>query len=574
MVSKVAVMALVGILAVPILLGYGLNLTETTETDYELDNDPVNVTQLLYNRTAYSSTAGSPYQLNTNFSSGTGGYPIWPMYESASNNLSSLPLNQEITYRTSINFNITLTNYNYYSAQYFYNTSIGHVDATITYLDDNNNTVSETLTYLSSVYYDKIQNKIHIAAYPGHTSKIINNPTKLVNSTSGSQTITLVEGFTRSNGVNSYIDLSAGYHFYEPVMINQFIYWDIKMPEKTNSAILNVDLNSITDPNYKVVISASPFGGSVTLEKTTTNGNVSWKAIFPRLYGDFAYPEETVDLMYSPNIAHNTYQITFGISPNNWEEDRHGIHYYVRSASVKLNYVGNWPQQIGKANYYTEYISERDYGSTTVYNRNFFDKIRLSNGASNNIITRSPVLRVDAASFSGFEYPVISNVNYDPAAFKTNPATKLSNPQKLGQSITFAGTTYDVQSDGNIMLGTHKTSLNGLILDSVPVAVGYENRINGNVINVSADPATITFNGDWDISISTDSASVSTWTKTEWIPGEFAWNGIDQNFLMVGLLTCLGVFVGLGIYLRKTKSSMWPLLIVCGCAAGLFFCMI
>ncbi len=573
MVSKVAVMALVGILAVPILLGYGLNLTETVETDYELDNDPTNVTQLLYNKTAYSSTAGSPYQLNTNFSSGTGSYPIWPVFVNKSSNLSSLPLNQSVSVRGSINWTLSFSVFFYYSAEYYYDPSIAHVDATVTYTDSNNNNVTTSLTYIQSVYFEKNENKLYVRAYPGHTSMVIDKPVSIAYSSAGSS-VTLVESNYWNGRAIDYIDLSAGYYFYEPRMIDQFVYWNIKMPEKTNSAILNVDLDSITDPNYKVVISASPFGGSVTLEKTTTNGNVSWKAIFPRLYGDFAYPEETVDLMYSPNIAHNTYQITFGISPNNWEEDRHGIHYYVRSASVKLNYVGNWPQQFGKANYYTEYISERDYGSTTVYDRNFFDKIRLTNGASNNIITRSPVLRVDAASFSGFEYPVISNVNYDPAAFKTNPATKLSNPQKLGQSITFAGTTYNVQSDGNIMLGTHKTSLNGLILDSVPVAVGYENRINGNVINISADPATITFNGDWDISIATDSASVSTWTKTEWIPGEFAWDGIDQNFLMVGLITCLGVFVGLGIYLRKTKSSMWPLLIVCGCAAGLFICMI
>jgi hypothetical protein len=49
---------------------------------------------------------------------------------------------------------------------------------------------------------------------------------------------------------------------------------------------------------------------------------------------------------------------------------------------------------------------------------------------------------------------------------------------------------------------------------------------------------------------------------------------MDDNFLIVGLITCLGVFIGLGIYARKTGKGVIPLLIVCGGAAALFICMI
>ena len=64
-----------------------------------------------------------------------------------------------------------------------------------------------------------------------------------------------------------------------------------------------------------------------------------------------------------------------------------------------------------------------------------------------------------------------------------------------------------------------------------------------------------------------------TLTKTQWNAGQFAWDGMDSNFLMVGLLTSLGVFIALGIYSRRSKSSVWPLMLVAGGAAFLFLIM-
>lgn len=84
----------------------------------------------------------------------------------------------------------------------------------------------------------------------------------------------------------------------------------------------------------------------------------------------------------------------------------------------------------------------------------------------------------------------------------------------------------------------------------------------------------ITFGGSWSAMITTESMESYTYTRTEWTPGQFGWNGLDQNFMMVGLLTSIGAFIALGIYIRRTKAALWPLLIVCGGAAMLFFCML
>ena len=125
-------------------------------------------------------------------------------------------------------------------------------------------------------------------------------------------------------------------------------------------------------------------------------------------------------------------------------------------------------------------------------------------------------------------------------------------------------------------VGTHQIPVKGLVMSSIPNGAGtYDNKIGNTIVSTTATPSTITFNGVWSASISTQSMESYTYTKTEWIAGEFAWDGMDQNFLIVGLITCLGAFVALGIYARRTRSGgIIPLMIVTGCAAAVFFIMI
>jgi hypothetical protein len=115
-----------------------------------------------------------------------------------------------------------------------------------------------------------------------------------------------------------------------------------------------------------------------------------------------------------------------------------------------------------------------------------------------------------------------------------------------------------------------------LVLSSILNEDGdYDNMIGGTIISTSATPSTITFNGTWSGSITTQSMESFTYTKPEWNAGSFAWDGMDQNFLIVGLVTCLGVFVALGIYAKKRGSGgIIPLMIAVGCAAMVFYIML
>ena len=95
MVSKIAVIALVAIISVPILLGYAFNLTQVTETEYKPVGEEINVTQLIQNGVAYSDTHGNTYQNNSDFNILMNTITI-PHYLTSSTTKTSFKTNQAI----------------------------------------------------------------------------------------------------------------------------------------------------------------------------------------------------------------------------------------------------------------------------------------------------------------------------------------------------------------------------------------------------------------------------------------------------------------------------------------------
>lgn len=550
MVSKVAVIALVAVLAVPILLGYGLNLSEVTDTTYTPNKDVTNVTPLLQNSVGYTYVNADPYELNSNFTTEQD-IKVMPLFAERTTNTTSYP-----GWRTFTNsfdpagrsYNLGSGFFKAYYMQFDYDVNNGSVTGTLTSDDGNNGTITTTITRYHSLYYDESTNIADYSYYNSDgtlSANEISSP-KILSFTTSNPTFRVKMQYYNISGTTDFIDLSKGYYFdgsdTEP--------YNVHFPQMTKSTLFTINLNSITSSTYRMGIDTN-ISSPVSIVKTSSGWAID-------------HSGERTPIYFDSSISDNTYQILIeyakvGVLSNPTRN--------VYDTHIQFRYVGHWPTLIGTANYYQTY----DIHSTiTPTSSVYLDKLTFYPSG----YTRTPIVRIDSALYPGFEYPVIEENDYDPSAFKDNPVTTFSNITKYGTSIEFAGNTYDVDNGGNIMLGVHKTSLNGLRLESVPVATGYENRINGNLISVSANPSIIGFNGSWALSVSTDSQTVTTYTHTEWIPGEFAWNGIDQNFLIVGLITCLGVFIALGIYLRKTKSSLWPLLIVCGCAAALFFCMI
>ena len=557
MVSKVAVIALVAILACPILLGYGLSLNETTKTEYRSENDPVNVTPLLQNNTGYSYTNADVYQLNTDFDN-------LPYYNTLSDVKSSFPLQKETYNNGHPSWDgangILVTTFDCIYYQTSGNTTVGYV--TLTIKDGDTNTIIDSFSRFHSLKYGFDNTEyLYVSYYDGDDSLDLDlaqvglgESYKMILSSSGYTG----NGFAEyiEHGQNpQYVNFVDGFYFVgdgESAANNKLF-----LPEYTKDVLLTFNLDSITSSYYYI----STFNGSNGLyfymEKTITGGEVKWRAI------DGSDSSNYIELYYDPSRTDNTYQVTYSLVKS--AEDSSYRYYECKAV---FDYVGGWPSIMGKANSYQQQTLNITVNRQPIANPeySFNSLIFISSG-------NSPTMRVDGAVFRAFEYPIIYNKIYDPSSFRDNPSTIINSVTVYGNSIIFGNQTYTVDSSGNITLGTHKVSVKGLVLDSIPTVSGYNNRINGNIISTTAQPSTITFDGTWSASIETTSQTAVTVTDTEWIAGEFAWDGIDDNFLMVGLLTSLGVFIALGIYSRRSKASVWPLMLVAGGAAFLFLIM-
>ena len=562
MVSKIAVVALVAIISVPILLGYALNLNQVTVSEYDRNDDSVNVTQLLQNGTAYTTANGDLYQLNSKFTRDFDDVKIYPKYEQISSVHSSMPLSEGyIANYTGGSFPYVFANRD----MYFLNVDLAYsATSYVTITIYSGGSVIATYAHAVSLLYERSTDTVYVTCVYSPTSMTTytvagQNSTGFGFTLTGLASVPVDFGFYYNPGTNTYVDISAGFHFEKDAYNPSGYGWFINVPDKTSTALLSINLDSITDANYSFSIM------NVVFQKTTTAGVVSWTAS-QTIMG----VTTTYNLYYDPSISNNTYQMFIDYSDQSEPSDDPSYPYPNRkyTRNIELRYVGSWPQLIGAANYYQTYNFEFVRYSTPA--NSYLNNINMNHSTS-----RSPTIRVDAAQFQAFQYQVIEDKTYDPSSFRSIPSTEVASIQKYGTQIIFGGNTYSVK-DGNITLGSHSIPVEGLIFSSVPNENGtYDNKIGNTIISTTANPSTIQFVGKWSASVSTASMSQNTYTKTEWTPGQFGWDGIDSNFLIVGLVTCLGVFVALGIYARKKGSGgIIPLMIAVGCAATVFFIML
>lgn len=547
MVSKVAVIALVAIVACPILLGYGLNLTQTTVTEYKPNNtESVNVTTLLQNSFDYYTTNTDPVTINTSWGifGKNYGVDVMPKFKTINSNYSSIQVTQYTQTGSWIPDTMYLHHYTYYDLRATYDASVGYLIMTITYNDSTAVTVNKVIAFN---WQSNTGELIYYVSGVGRT--VITNTTTIETlsfSSSGSYSANTMIHYDNIYWTHNYVDLSAGY--YLPIHGGSYLH----LPDY-QSVILTVDLGSIADANYGFQFSSlgTAPDSRIIFIKTTDGDGVHWS-----LYNEHSGLPTTkiTDLYYNQSSSSNTYQI------------------YVDHSKTQLRYVGDWPTTIAPANYYKTYTIEPPAGYDNMGSEILVVRVA---GESTQF---SPLMRVDWSQYSSTKYSIIENRTYDPASFRNNPSTTINNtadgtPTRYGSTITFGGNTYNV-TDGNITLGSHQVSLRNLTFASYPVAGGYENRIGGVTVSTTAQPSTITFGGKWNVSIATVAMEQNTYDHTEWTAGQFAWDGIDQNFVMIGLLVALGAFIALGIAFRKVKSALFALLVVCGGAAALFFTML
>lgn len=543
-------MALVAVVAVPILLGYGMNIQTENYTGWESNTDEsVNVTEYLLNVTDTSKrnyTVADPYLFNSNGFYRNDAF-VYPRYLSFTSNNTTVPLNGATGYPTGNNIQIVDSNTEYlqlivnggYDANNYYR-------FTITYNDIVQGIITETFDNVKTFTWRSTGGVNHVdISFHGGASSI--DDVRAVSA----QLIGTSPGFYQEwyeTGEGSYADISKGWVLNDDYPISTSSSSSrsrttIQPDGICKDMVLSFNLDSITDSDYWLgfYLGTSTMRYHIQLMKETVSGEASW---YYQIYGD----DERHPLFYNPEIPSNTYQL------------------YLTSTGGEFRYVGSWSETIGTKPALITYPFTFDEGA---YYWPVPDAL-----PSIGIFGQTPHTRIETAMVAAYEYRVIRDTVYDPATFKVNPSTELKDISMYGKTLEYGGNTYEVKS-GNITLGTRDISLSNITFRSEHKENNtYDNFINDIFISNTLAPSTIGFNGDWIMSVITSPQETVEKTDTKWVPGSFAWNGIDNNFIMAGLLTCVGAFIALGLYGRRSGARVLPLMLVCGGGAFMFLLML
>lgn len=175
--------------------------------------------------------------------------------------------------------------------------------------------------------------------------------------------------------------------------------------------------------------------------------------------------------------------------------------------------------------------------------------------------------RVDSAEILGGYFPSTRDYTLSPSELLPNQSYAVSFPSIgiYGDSITLiAGdstTTYPVV-DGSVTIDGEDYRLVDATLSSTIGDGMYSISINGDEIMTASGPLSITLNGEWSLAANLYKVEPFTSKSLEWIPGEFVLD--EEGAALVGVITCVAVFVALAMVRPFSGGKMIMLAIVCG----------
>lgn len=574
MVSKVAVAALVLIVATPILLGYALSFEDVTVVRYE-EGDYTNMTYMIKNSTAYGVAPLDIYGLNSNVMSinpfnedQDKFYPLYNQYSSAASPIDLDHVTQTLPY-TAI-----LTAFNYANFVVYGNNYGASEYVSMEMLDANDNTIS-TVNYCYFAYYSASDGIVHYGYSTNYGLNIVfdsnSDAKKLIFNSVGGYSGSLECDWSLTATTHQqksendlYVDLSAGFN----VNYSTGAAWPTRPINWTPNAVVDdcvitFDLDSMNP--FTLTPGVSYYMRVYAKNPDTSATNNDYRMI--RLYyddskwylntdnvGSLSSDPQYEELIYDAGSGTNCYQIK------------------ITKTGYELHYIGAWPAAIAEANYYRTWSVnwgnpiDDDYSICSI----------LINQRGTGGWTAPTKMRFDSATYRAAYYPVTQDYTYNPSKYVggSSSVTKIGVVDMTGSSIQFGGQTFEV-SGNSLIVGTHKINLSSLKFETLATAGGYDNKINGYLISTTPAAAPIVFDGTWLVEVSSAQVTAQSYTQNDkWVPGQFGWDGIDTNFLLAGLFACVACFVGLGLYAHRTGAKVLPLLLVCGGAAVMFFIMI
>lgn len=186
-----------------------------------------------------------------------------------------------------------------------------------------------------------------------------------------------------------------------------------------------------------------------------------------------------------------------------------------------------------------------------------------------SVSTTDVTIRVESATILSGSFPDTEDYTLDMGNLFPGKSysLKLNSIGIYGESLTIAGETFTV-TNGRISVDGSNVSLKGATISSKLNGSEYDVYVNAIKVGTSEDPAIITFNGEWSLTLTADILRTVENTNTQWAPGEFAFDKTD--FAACGLLVAGGLLVGLGMYGQRSGIKFGLLLLICGGAALIY----
>ena len=554
---KIIVIALVLIVATPILIGYGTAFEDVTRDVYEA-NDTKNITELLVNGTDYSYIDANTYVTNSRVWTTTSilnpysSVATFPSYYSVGDKYTSIPYGESNTLPGTI----TLADYSYYKLELdTLPSSTGYITMTI----HGGSSDGYSTPFFNGITID---NSVMCYTYNFNTdvetTMVLTGATSVSLTSNGYSGNITIHYVNADGSANKYADFVPGFNVYEiggrktATNVMDSAEWIPKLEAK--KVVFTVDLESLTK-----------YTGTVT--------NFVDAGYRIAAYGYTQRADSTWDyhLLSAINVQYTSGAWNINDTPiMRGEPGKNVWQFIISNGEIIANYVGAWPNNVGVAYAYQTI--------TVPYTNSTPDLDIMTIWTGKVAPTDTERMRVDGAIVRGMSYPVIQDQTYSPTLLNASSdgyETTISKVGAVGGSIEFAGNTYDV-SKGRIEVGSTYLPLEGLTFRSEKQSNGtFVNYIGGKrIAGDTASVPSIVMNGSWSMIVQTTYFDKNTVTTNEWQPGEFAWNGVDSSFAIMGLITCAGVFVGLGMYGKRSGAKVGTLMLICGGAALIFLALI
>ena len=608
-VKAIAAIALTLMIAMPILLGFAMSSEEITSTRWtdtsssNLSNEILNNETIIYG--PYDGPNNNTYLLNYVGLSPSLAREV-PDYNEVSEIYTSLPIYDT----TSATFTLASG-----TAATYTTTSIGNTGSGATTILGSQPYQYVDITNYSGVVVLSLDGTDHTLSLGGKILALQNGSTYsiYVNASGYGQSqiydgVTLWKLSATSLSLDTYVrgysDLTIATDYSFPIVGASSVKIthsngtvEYANPYRslttltTSNTVLEYDSPGFLKITTNLVTTSYTDVTDVSVATYSTNGTVTYSAYTPS--GDYANPGYGWELPVSDVLWYNSFenesvrmllklddgdQLNFSITGI-------GANYTIARSSGVVTVAGD---DLGA---YTYLMVDFGMQQTTVAGISAWPSIGVTPGALNSITltypnaltapfeqiklsaTNTPDIRIDSASIAMGTFPSTKNYTLDLDALYPGKSfsLKFNSIGIYGDSITFGGETY-TPALGKIVVDGRNVSLKGATFSAYKEDGEYTLYINGIEIGSSASAPSLTFGGEWSLTITASLMDQTTDSRMQWVPGGFAFT--KEDFAACGILVAGGLLVGLGMYGARSGIKIGLLLLICGGGALIYLTMV